>query len=178
MASGTVTELFAQAVDFEQGGKVEDAIALYEDILAIDSKHAESYINLGTIAYKRGDMRLAERMYRQATEADDSSALAFYDLGNALDELRRFEEAVGAYKEALRLSPKYADAHYNLAYIYERTSEQRRALIHWRAYLKLNGRGLWAENARVRVAQILKNEKLQIVYRAPGISAPVVQEGA
>ena len=63
-----------------------------------------------------------------------SYALAFFDLGNSLDELQRLDEAVEAYRTAIRLVPKYADAHYNLALAYERVGEHRRALPHWMTY--------------------------------------------
>ncbi|MGB6871118.1 MAG: tetratricopeptide repeat protein, partial [Acidobacteriaceae bacterium] len=92
-------------------------------------------------------------------------ALAFFDLGNALDELQRLPEAVEAYKSAIRLAPTYADAHYNLALAYERSNERRRALRHWRAYVKLDPVGPWSNHARLQVRKILDREELTIVWR-------------
>ena len=70
-------------------------------------------------------------LYRRATESDPDYALAFFDLGNVLDELQKVEEAVAAYERALKLVPRYADAHYNLALAYrarERASPRPAAL--------------------------------------------------
>jgi tetratricopeptide (TPR) repeat protein len=91
--------------------------------------------------------------------------LAFFDLGNVLDELQRLPEAVEAYCTAIRLVPKYADAHYNLALAWERLNERRRALRHWKIYLKLDPAGPWASHARDQVKKILEREKLAIVWR-------------
>jgi len=49
-------------------------------------------------------------LYRQATVADPEYALAFFDLGNVLDEMQRLAEATTAYQKAVALVPQYADA--------------------------------------------------------------------
>ena len=81
---------------------------------------------------------LAEKHYRQAIEADPRYALAYFDLGNVLDETGRVHEAVPTYKTALQLAPTYADAHYNLALAFEKLREPRKALKHWQAYTRLD----------------------------------------
>jgi tetratricopeptide (TPR) repeat protein len=55
--------------------------------------------------------------------ADPGYVLAYFDLGNVLDELERLDESIAAYLKAVTLSPGYADAHYNLALAYERTGQ-------------------------------------------------------
>lgn len=160
-----ISEVFMEAVHCEEESKTQEAIALYESILARESRHAPSAINLGTIFYNQGEFLMAERMYRQAVDADPNYALAFFDLGNVLDELQRLPEAVEAYRTAIRLVPKYADAHYNLALALERLDERRRALRHWEIYLKLDPAGPWANHARGQARKILEREKLTIVWR-------------
>ena len=100
----------------------------------------------------------AEELYRRATEADPGYVLAYFDLGNVLDELERLDESIAAYLKAVTLSPRYADAHYNLALAYERTGEHRPALRHWRAYVKLDNRGPWADHARGQIRKLLSRE--------------------
>jgi tetratricopeptide (TPR) repeat protein len=61
----------------------------------------------------------AEEAFRRATRSDDPQleALAHYNLGNTLYRLDRLDEAVDAYKRALRLDPDNDDARYNLELI-------------------------------------------------------------
>jgi tetratricopeptide (TPR) repeat protein len=162
--SPNVNSLFLQAVRCEEQGKIPEAVALYEQTLAI-AEHAPAAINLGTILYNQRQFQRAEQLYRRATVANPDYALAFFDLGNALDELQRLPEAIEAYQSAIRLAPTYADAHYNLALAYERSNERRRALRHWRAYVKLDPVGPWSNHARLQVRKILDREELTIVWR-------------
>jgi tetratricopeptide (TPR) repeat protein len=156
---------FLDAVQMEEAGRLDEAVAMYEAILAQDASHAPSAINLGTIYYHRHDFHRAELLYRSATVADPRYALAFFDLGNVLDELRRMPEAIEAYQVAIRLTPRYADAHYNLALAYERQGDRRKALQHWMAYARLDTTGPWHSHARVQIQKILDRERLKIVYR-------------
>ena len=104
-------------------------------------------------------------MYRRATVADPEYALAFFDLGNVLDEQARLTEAIAAYSRALALVPQYADAHYNLALAYERQGDARKALRHWMAYTQLDPSGPWSSHARSQARRILAGERLAIVCR-------------
>ena len=42
--------------------------------------------------HRAGRLNEAERLYRQATVADPEYALAFFDLGNVLDEMQQLDE--------------------------------------------------------------------------------------
>jgi tetratricopeptide (TPR) repeat protein len=148
------------------------AIAIYEEILKLDPLYAAAYINLGTILFHQRNFSTAEGLYRRATEVDSTYVLAFFDLGNVLDELQRPDESIAAYCQAIALSPRYADAHYNLALAYEHKKERRKALQHWQVYVKLDQSGPWAEHARGQIRKLLDQEKLSIAGRSEGFIAP------
>ena len=164
-----VQGLFFEAVRLEEQGKTQEAIAHYQSILALDSFHAPACINLGTIQYNQRQFIEAESLYRRATVADPKYALAFFDLGNVLDELQRLPEAIVAYGTAIRLVPHYGDAHYNVALAYERVGDRRAALRHWTAYIKLDPIGPWSNHARIQARKILEREKLAIVHRGSSV---------
>ncbi len=162
----TATEFFARGVALEEDpGAQAEAIAAYKQVLELDPHHAAAHINLGTLYYNRQDYAASEKHYRLAIEADPRYALAHFDLGNVLDETGRVAESTKAYKTALLLAPTYADAHYNLALAYEKMGEPRKALKHWRAYIKLDRSGAWSLHARNQVSRILASDALKLVYR-------------
>lgn len=161
-----IQELFNAAVCAEERGDKHKAIAVYEEILAIDPKYAAACINMGTLCFHLHQFGRAEEYYRRAVEADPDYVLAYFDLGNVLDEVGRLEESIAAYLKALELSPGYADAHYNLALAYERLSRPRAALRHWQAYARIDNGGPWAEHARGQIRSILRNEKISLAFSA------------
>lgn len=161
-----VQDLFLTAVQAEEAGEKQRAVALYEEIVKLDPTYAAAYINLGTVHFHLRQFGRAEEYYRRATQADPGYVLAYFDLGNVLDELERLDESIVAYSRAVELSPRYADAHYNLALAYERTGRQRPALRHWQAYLRVDTHGPWADHARGQIRKILKLEGLSVAWRA------------
>jgi len=167
-----VQELFLAAVQAEEAGEKVRAIKLYQQIMEIDPSFAPAWINLGTIHFHLREFDWAERLYRHATEIDPAYVLAFFDLGNVLDELQRLDESIAAYQSAVALAPRYADAHYNLALAYERKGEERPALRHWQAYLRLDTGGPWADHARGQIRKLLDREKLSIASRSKHFIAP------
>ncbi|HEX8814196.1 MAG TPA: tetratricopeptide repeat protein [Terriglobales bacterium] len=160
----SAADLFAEGISLEEDPATQTkAMAAYLAVLDLDPEHAAAHINLGTLYYNRQDFNLAERHYRSAIAIDPRYALAHFDLGNVLDETGRVGEAIQTYQTALQLAPTYADAHYNLALAYEKISEPRKALKHWRAYTKLDTTGPWATHARAQIKRILQSDRLKLV---------------
>ncbi len=169
-AAPAVHDQFIAAVQAEESGEKNRAVELYEQIIGHDPGYAPAYINLGTLHFHLRQYRRAEELYRRATELDPRYVLAFFDLGNVLDELQRPEESIAAYLKAVDLAPRYADAHYNLALAFERKGEPRAALRHWRAYVRIDKHGPWADHARSQIQRLLDREKLSLVWRAKGVT--------
>jgi tetratricopeptide (TPR) repeat protein len=69
-----------------------------------------------------------------------------------LAELDRLEEAVAAYRRALALDPRLADARFNLAQSLVEAGRPDEAVLHWQAYLAADGESGWADYARERLA--------------------------
>jgi tetratricopeptide (TPR) repeat protein len=56
--------------------------------------------------------------------------------------MKRAREAIQAYGRALAADPNLAEAHYNLARLYEKQGDQRAAIRHFNGYRALmRGRG-------------------------------------
>jgi tetratricopeptide (TPR) repeat protein len=70
-------------------------------------------------------------------EDDPLDFKSYFELGRAYLAIGRHEEEVRAYKEALRLNPKYAQAHYNLSMAYDYMKEGAKAIYHMQKALDL-----------------------------------------
>jgi tetratricopeptide (TPR) repeat protein len=91
--------------------------------------------------------------------------LAEFNLGNLYDEQGRLNEAFDHYRRALVLNPQYADAHFNLALLCERTGDSLKAVHHWKSYLKLDRSGPWADIAR---RQLERLRQATVISSRPG----------
>ena len=87
-------------------------------------------------------------------ESDDAVAHAF-DLGSVLDELAQLELARQHLRIAVRLDPRYADAHYNLAFVCDKLGSSIEARQHWQQYIHLDPSSPWCAYARQRLAMPL-----------------------
>ena len=71
------------------------------------------------------------------------------------------KDAANHYHRALELNPSYADAHFNLALLAERSGEALKAVSHWKTYLKLDPTGNWAEIARRQLERLRQATVIQ-----------------
>ncbi len=60
------------------------------------------------------------------------------------------------YQAALEIAPTYADAHYNLALLYQGSNQMMKALRHWTEYLKLDPSSHWSTIARRELSKLRK----------------------
>src|SRR5207302_420989 len=76
---------------------------------------AERRMYLGDLYYRAGDLPNAERHFAEAIQVKPESAESHYGLAVVLAAERKRSEAMAEYTEALRLNPRYPEAHNNLA---------------------------------------------------------------
>ncbi len=126
-----------KAVRLHQAGRIDDAEALYRDILSSDADNADALHLLGTIEHGRGKYQEAELLIRRAIQQDARVSFFHLNLGNALKELGRAVEAMECYRIALRLDPRSAEAHYNLANGLFAADDTEGAISHFESALRL-----------------------------------------
>lgn len=95
------------------------AVVAYERAIASRPDFADAHNNLGRVHHDHHRLALAESHYRIALCVNDGVALYWFNLGVAVEDQGRFAEAIAAYERALAIDPCFADAHYNVARLYE-----------------------------------------------------------
>lgn len=144
----------------------ERAIACYQRALAGRPDHADAHNNLARLLHDAHDrarsaatdpknsqrepasasalLPVIESHYRLAICAQPAVPLYWFNLAVSVEDQGRVAEAMELYLHALALDPTLADAHYNLARLYElagrRTMDElalRRAVNHLVRYRQL-----------------------------------------
>jgi tetratricopeptide (TPR) repeat protein len=135
--AGDPEEHYARALAIEDSNP-QAAQKAYELCLKADPDHWEARINLGRLLHLAGRLKEAERVYRVGAKADPFIA---FNLAVVLEDLEREPDAILAYREALALDPQFADAHFNLARLYERAQDPKASLRHLLAYRRMMDQG-------------------------------------
>jgi tetratricopeptide (TPR) repeat protein len=130
---GSAEEIYDKGMALEDKD-AKDAMSAYEACLKIDADHIEARINLGRLLHMEGRLAEAEQVYRRASRNEPYLA---FNLGVLLEDLQRESEAILAYREALAMDPQLADAHFNLARLYERARDPKASLRHLLAYRRM-----------------------------------------
>ncbi len=109
-----------------QKGAYDEALGHYR---SAESRGVDPrlHFDMGAALYKLGEkatdqeekaklLAQAEEQFRRAADTDDAAlkSSAYYNLGNAMYQRQQWEDAISAYKRALRASPKNESARHNL----------------------------------------------------------------
>ena len=103
-----------QAVALHQAGRLDEAEALYRQVVAQAPGHFDATHLLGVIALQRGDLASAEKLVAQALASRPKDATALNNLGTTLLRARRLDEALEQFERAAKAQPAHVDAQSNL----------------------------------------------------------------
>jgi Tfp pilus assembly protein PilF len=116
-------------------GKPAEAQAEFQKALEIDPAYAEAQTNLGIALSEQGRWADAVAAYRKALSMPiyPTPEIAYANLGWAYLNLERLREAEEAYRTAVQLQPKFAQAYYFLGVVLEKEGQRSEALAAFRA---------------------------------------------
>ena len=114
----------------------------------------DTLLQQGYEAYSRGQYREAIRKYQAAVNAAPDNSEAYALLGLAYLDSGNDDLAESSLEAAIRLNPRFADAHRYLGMLYARRSDKARAITAFRKYLDLRPNGPTSDDVRRRVASL------------------------
>ena len=118
-----------------QQGKSDEAIMSLEKALKADPKHWKSHNNMALAYIDIGELELAEAHYRESLALEPQPSI-YNDLGYVLERQGMSDDAIEAYRDALKLDPTSAISHFNLATHLAQNKEYSEAEKHLRIALK------------------------------------------
>ena len=125
------------AVTAYERGRTDAAEGICAGILARDPRNARALHLLGLIADGRRDHARAAVLIGSAIAADPGVGLYHFNLGNALRELGRTEEAAASYARATALDPGRFAAWFNLAQLHAEGGQPEQAIVAFREAIRL-----------------------------------------
>ncbi len=103
-----------EALRLYEKGQFEAALQLYREAQVEKPGSPELHFNLGDVLFRLGDAENALREFELAAAAPELRAAALYNMGTVYLTQHRLDEAVEAYRAALRADDADDDARANL----------------------------------------------------------------
>lgn len=110
-SAGTLQELMGVALRHHQAGNLQQAGAIYDQILATDPGNSDALHLLGVVAYQTGRYDEAADLISRALARNAAYAPAHNNLGNVYRAQRKNDQALACFRKAVALDPNYLDAH-------------------------------------------------------------------
>jgi Flp pilus assembly protein TadD len=128
--------------------KPDEAIALLDNALKLESKNAEAYILKGDALdiLHPTESAMAIKEYEEAQKLNPKSPKAVLRQGKIWNRARNFTLAIEKYKEAIKIDPTFAPAYIEMAELYHRANQDNNALDAIKKYLELNGNNPYAHS--------------------------------
>lgn len=125
-------------------GRMAEAHSAFAAILELDPENAEALNFMALAALRGGDLARALALIEKARLRAANEPLTLYNHGRILAAAERHDEAIHAYREALRFAPNLHAARLNLGQALERVGQSRQAIVAYaRALQDAQTAGRW-----------------------------------
>lgn len=115
------------ALRLQVTGRLEEATAIYQDIVGKDPDNADAWHLLGVIAHQADRPEAAEKMILRAISLTGGQPNYFINLAAVLKKAERLDEAANCLWRAVAFAPNDAGAHADLAEVLAEMSDVDKA---------------------------------------------------
>ncbi len=125
-----------EARTLQDNNEIAESITLWKEIIVISKYEGDNeslsfgYFNLGYLYNKLGEdknIKLSIKAYQKGIEIKPND-VAYYNMGNAYDELKEYQKAINAYQKAIEIKPDEHNAYYNMGIAYGELGEYQKAI--------------------------------------------------
>jgi len=101
----------------------EEAMSVFRRVLALDSKHAPAYLQIGILQLKTRPED-AEQSFKKAVEIDTEYAPAYFRLGKIFYDRNDDVQALKYLEKTRALDPDWEDTYFLLGTLYKRAGDE------------------------------------------------------
>ncbi|MBS0018665.1 MAG: tetratricopeptide repeat protein [Arthrospira sp. SH-MAG29] len=181
-------ELLKQANRLKRAGKLDEAIALYHQVIDINPHFAWAYHGLGNVLVKQGNLDEAVACYSEGLKINPTSAWFYYSLGESLAQQGDLEAAIKYFNKAIEIKPNFCKFYhalgqvlirhgkfYDALNVYSKQNELNPSLSHFKTQLEdiisiTNRIQSTSQNSQLSSNQNLKEINKNIALKLPFIS--------
>lgn len=117
--------------------RLQQAKALYQQVLQVNPQQTDALQWLGVINHKQGNSAYALELIDEAIALSPCNAFYYSTLGNVQKDIGEYESAVESYCKALAIKPDFAEAHNNLGVVQSIQGKLKEAIESYQKALAL-----------------------------------------
>jgi len=130
--------LLALGYAYQQEGRLEDALRLYDEVLGADKSNTGALYNKGMVLMELGRPKEAEAVLWDVLEASPEHALAAKALGEYYIGKNQYKSALATLAPVVEARPEYADLQYLAGFSCEQLGRPEPAVAYYRGALTYN----------------------------------------
>ncbi|MBD3156605.1 tetratricopeptide repeat protein [Candidatus Peregrinibacteria bacterium] len=130
--------LYSKAMIFYERGELKQAEKKLIQVTSLDQHFHDALHRLGLIYLKQAQFSKAEALFRQLTTQRDDHAVYHSNLGRALYEQEKFEEALSSYLRSIELDDSRPGRFISTAEVYRKLGNPKKAHDMYETALKLD----------------------------------------
>jgi tetratricopeptide (TPR) repeat protein len=147
---------------YYQRKEYDKALASFTRVIELSPDRVNPYHVLGDVYRDSGDNENALANYKKATEVNASEGerpAAFNKYGVALQALGRFDEALLQFEKTLQLNPRFNEAHFHRAEIFEAQGKKEAAIDEYQKTIAASPRAddFWAQRSVQKIRELKGN---------------------
>jgi tetratricopeptide (TPR) repeat protein len=144
MDAEAAQQIFNAGEYLEQEGKLQQAIACYQQAITLNSECYLYHYKLGNALRQQDKFAEAAQSLRQAIALNSNDSWSYYALGEILVKQQEITAATKYYQQAIQLNPNFSWSHYNLARILHQQNQLKVAQAHYLQAIKLDPNFFWS----------------------------------
>lgn len=170
------------ALEFQSSGRLAEADALLDRILADNAEDPEALNMKGVVAAQAGNTLLAWEWMTRAVEVDRRNPHYLRNLTETCRRLGKLDLAVDYGRRAAAITPDDSEVHYNLAMVHYERGEMDRAIVAARRAIGLNPEHAGAHFELAECLLLTGRlpegwKEYEWRWRIPGVAQPLMIEG-
>jgi tetratricopeptide (TPR) repeat protein len=133
---------------YQKQGRLDRAIADYEEAIALDPSSERAYISLGTAYELLGQLDRAMAAVDKAIALNPSSYEAYRNRGILFEKMMQLESAIDDFTRAIFLKPSFYEAYTNRGVIYAKIGQYDKAIADYGKAIAINSNNFSAYSNR------------------------------
>ncbi len=136
----SLDQVLQQAVTFQQAGRLDEAEAIYRQVLSAQPNHADTLHLLGVLASQSGRYEEACELMTRAIALSPGNATYHRNLGTAYRHRGMLEQTIAAWQRAISLKPNSPDLLNSLGTAWQETKQRGEAMVCFRRAIAMSPR--------------------------------------